>query len=1106
VTQASRGRPTAATTRWRSGAATFAARVAFLTALWCLVRVVAHGHWTLYIDTLFNLFGIPVQGSLFIAALWFILSGGLRRRLRLMYVVTLVVIAISALDNIAAAAQHLSGTRVDSELPAGYDWFVYLAVAGSLATLVALLAVGRVFDTRVSEGSWATALAVLGGGLLTSYIVCTALAFAFPRGLQGAGEKLLFGLMSALGTARAATRYVLVTDDGPHWVFALGGLISGISLVLAILVFSRSARARQYLSTDDELELRRLLLAHGATDSLGYFATRRDKAVVFSADRRAAVTYRVEGTVCVASADPIGPVDAWPGAIQAWLRECRVHAWYPTALSPSRDGARAYVDAGLRALGLGDEAIIEVERYHLDGPGMTPVRQAVNRVVKAGYEVRVRRTRELTPAELDELVGRAVDWRGSDTERGFSMALNRLGDPADARCVVVTAHAPDGSLGGLLHFVPWGRAGLSLDLMRRSPSSPNGLIEAMVTGLVEACLELSVSRVSLNFAVFRSVFSGADEVGAGPVTRFNDAVLGFISRFYQLETLYRSNAKYQPDWRPRFLCYGGGVSVVRAAIACGRAEGFLPELGIDTFGRHRDLTQPRPDPAVFASEVASLEEAADDRAAHPPYSEQQRVRRAKLAVLEAAGMPAYPPAVPRDTGAAEVRSAHQGLAPDTHTGRRVSVTGRVRAVRDLGGVLFAVLAEDDSQLQVMLDRATTAPDLLTLWRRGVDLGDVVSVTGEVVTSRRGELSVLADSWQMAAKCLRPLPDLHTGLTDPETRARNRTLDLIVNPGGREALDRRSRAVHALRGALVARGFTEVETPMLHPTQGGAAARPFITRSNAYDTDLFLRIAPELYLKRLAVGGMSRVFELNRSFRNEGVDATHNPEFTSVEVYQAWADYTSMRELTCALVREVGIAMYGEPVAVRDGVRTDLDCDWPVVPVHEAVSRATGTEVSPGTPLSSLADLCRSRGVPVADDTSAGRLVLALYEALVEPATTAPTFYTDFPVETSPLTRAHRDDPRLAERWDLVAWGTEIGTAYTELIDPIEQRERLVEQARRRAIDAESMQVDEDFLGALEHAMPPTGGLGLGVDRLVMMLTGTGIRETLAFPFVRPRRT
>jgi lysyl-tRNA synthetase class 2 len=309
----------------------------------------------------------------------------------------------------------------------------------------------------------------------------------------------------------------------------------------------------------------------------------------------------------------------------------------------------------------------------------------------------------------------------------------------------------------------------------------------------------------------------------------------------------------------------------------------------------------------------------------------------------------------------------------------------------------------------------------------------------------------------------------------------------------------------MRAALARRGFVEVETPMLHPIQGGASARPFVTRSNAYDTDLFLRIAPELYLKRLAVGGLGRVFELSRSFRNEGVDATHNPEFTSVEAYQAWADYTDMRHLTCDLVREVATAVHGSPVARRGDHTCDLSGDWPVVAVHDAVGAAVGIALTSESPVDEVAAACRAHGVPTPDGATAGVLVLALYDALVEPATTAPTFYVDFPLETSPLTRTHRADPRLAERWDLVAWGTEIGTAYTELVDPLEQRERLVEQARRRAVDIESMEVDEDFLSALEYAMPPTGGLGLGVDRIVMMLTGVGIRETLAFPFVRPRR-
>ena len=1091
---------------WRTPSATWIGRAAWLVGAWCLFRVVDRDSWTSYVDTALNLGGVPVQGSVFIAALWFVLSGGLRRRLRVMHAVLCLVLALSMLDNALGAWQHLTGRAADNELPAGDYRLIYVAAIGSALVLVAVVAARPLFPARLPRGSLTQAMAVLVGGLAGSFVVCTALVLGFPHGLRGTQDKLVFALKSAFGVAQSATRHVLDTGPGPDWVFDLGGVLSGLVLLLAILVFSRSTRTSQFLSSEEELEIRALLLTHGAGDSLGYFATRRDKCVVFSPDRRAAVTYRVEGTVCVASADPIGPVDAWPAAIAAWMRECRQHSWYAAALSPGLEGAKAYAAAGLRAFSLGDEAILDVSRFTLDGREMAPVRQAVNRVTRAGYTVRVRRAAELTPAQLDELVRLAEAWRGSDTERGFSMALNRLGDPADGRCVVVTVHAADGTIHGLLNFVPWGRHGLSLDLMRRSRDTPNGLIETMVTSLVEASPDLGVDRISLNFAVFRTVFSGADEVGAGPVTRLNDAVLGFVSRFYQLETLYRSNAKYRPEWRPRFLCYEPGLSVARAGIACGRAEGFLPELGIDSIGRRHDLTRPRPEPDVFAAEVRALEERVAPPSSGPVLSEQQRVRRAKLAVLADAGMPAYPVEVSRTHSLAQVRAGHPDLPPDVRSGQVVSVVGRVRALRDLGGVTFAVLEEDGDRLQVLLQAATTDTGLRALWRRAVDLGDLVSVTGEVGTSRRGELSVLASSWQMAAKCLSPVPDLHARFTDPEARARNRSLDLVLNPGTRETLEARSTGLRALREALARRGFAEVETPMLHPIQGGAAARPFVTRSNAYDTDLYLRIAPELYLKRLAVGGMQRVYELGRSFRNEGVDSTHNPEFTSVEAYQAYADYTTMRALTQELLVEVATALHGRPVARRAGCEVDLAGAWPVVTVHEAVSRATGTPLTSDSSVDEVAALCRAHGVPVPDGADAGRLVLKLYEELVEPATEAPTFYTDFPVETSPLTRPHRDDPRLAERWDLVAFGMEIGTAYSELVDPVDQRARLEAQARRTTLDPESMQLDEAFLAALELGLPPTGGLGLGVDRVLMMLTGASIRETLAFPFVRAVRT
>jgi lysyl-tRNA synthetase class 2 len=404
---------------------------------------------------------------------------------------------------------------------------------------------------------------------------------------------------------------------------------------------------------------------------------------------------------------------------------------------------------------------------------------------------------------------------------------------------------------------------------------------------------------------------------------------------------------------------------------------------------------------------------------------------------------------------------------------------------------------------------TLATQAHVLLRRTVDLGDYIGVTGEVVTSRRGELSILVDSWQMASKCLRPLPDAHAGFADADARVRQRHVDLIVNPDSMDMLTKRSVAVREIRQAFARREFFEVETPMLQAVHGGANARPFVTHINAYDSTLYLRIAPELFLKRLCVGGMRRVFELNRNFRNEGADATHNPEFTSVEAYQAYSDYLDMRELTRQLILEVATAVHGAPIARRPGPDGELvDCDlsgpWRSITVHEAVSNAVGMKITADTTLDELAGLCRSCGVDRPAGVTPGAIVTGLYEALVEKQTVEPTFYLDFPTETSPLTREHRHDPRLAERWDLVAFGAEIGTAYSELIDPVDQRHRLTEQSIQAAAgDPEAMQVDEGFLSALEYAMPPTGGLGIGVDRLVMMLTGASIRQTLAFPFVRP---
>jgi lysyl-tRNA synthetase, class II len=1097
---------------WREQFAAWCGRVIVLGGFWSLVSLILRPlRWPRRVDDLFSLVNLPVGPSLFSIALLFVVGGAVRRRIRFAWWLLLGFQTVAALYLVSVLAAVLVNSG-DARNIGAMDAVELVVNAGLTVPLVALLWLSRqAFSSRLEPGARWPAFTVLATGLLSSITLAVALDFAFPDRLTGIGRKLSWSVRVALGVEPSSTEVGWNGQHGHRWVAVLAGLVSAVALVSAAVIFLRSARSKSYLTAQDELDVRRLLLHSGDRDSLGYFATRHDKSVIFDADRTSALTYRVLYNVSLASADPIGPVAAWPGAIAAWLAECRAFGWFPAVLSASEEGARAYLAAGLKALPLGDEAIIDTETFTLEGPTMQPVRRAVHRVQRAGYTVTVRRHAELSAEQLAEIDQRAEQWRVDETERGFSMALGRLGDPADGDCVAVLAHDPDGQLRGVLSLVPWGRRGLSLDLMRRSPDAENGVIEAMVAELVAAGRDqFGIRAVSLNFAVFRGVFGAAERVGAGPVVRLTSRLLSFASRFWQIESLYRSNARYLPRWTPRFLCYDSSLTLTRVALAAGAAEGFLPTLETPR-ERGRDATVVHEGRRLPLAEAVGALQAAARQPARPPrrLSQQQRVRVDKLARLAEAGRSGYPVCVPRDREIADVVEKFAGLEADTHTGERVSICGRVRALRDFGGLTFVVLAEGSARIQVLLDRTRLGTAEHRLLRRTVDLGDQLAITGEVMASRSGALSVQASSWQLAAKCLRPLPDAHAGFADPDARVRQRHLDLIVNPESLDTLTKRSLVVRQLRQSFDRRNFLEVETPMLQAVHGGANARPFVTHSNAYDATLYLRIAPELYLKRLCVGGMHRVFELSRNFRNEGADASHNPEFTSLEAYQAFADYLQMRALTRELILEAATAVHGAPVACRPGPdgtpRTvDLSGDWRSVTVHEAVSTACDTEVSPDTGEAELSRLCLRHGVSTPPGATAGQLVVELYESLVEKQTQEPTFYLDFPIETSPLTRQHRRDPRLAERWDLVAFGTELGTAYSELIDPIEQRNRLIEQSLRAADgDPEAMQVDEAFLSALEYAMPPTGGLGLGVDRLVMLLLGGTIRQTLAFPFVRP---
>jgi lysyl-tRNA synthetase, class II len=485
--------------------------------------------------------------------------------------------------------------------------------------------------------------------------------------------------------------------------------------------------------------------------------------------------------------------------------------------------------------------------------------------------------------------------------------------------------------------------------------------------------------------------------------------------------------------------------------------------------------------------------------------EQVRVRRAKRERLLASGTDPYPVGFPRTDTIAEVRSRHPDLAADTATGEQVGVTGRVMLSRVGGKLSFATIRDGTGDIQVMISADRVPADKLAAWKHDVDLGDQIGVLGEVISSRTGELSVLADDFAITAKALRPLPEKHRGLTDPESRVRQRYVDLIVNPKARRIVEIRAAATRALREELHDRGFLEVETPVLQRIHGGANARPFTTHINAYKLDLYLRIALELYLKRLIVGGIEKVYEIGRNFRNEGVDSTHNPEFTMLEAYEAYGDYSTMAALTRDLIQRAAVEALGSTELHRaDGTVADIGGEWPFKTVHGALSEALGEKITPDTGEERLRALCAQAGVPVEPEWNRGQVILEMYERLVERQTVLPTFYLDFPVEVSPLTRAHRDDPRLAERWDLVAFGTELGTGYSELVDPVEERARLTAQSLLAAGgDPEAMQLDEEFLQALEYGMPPTGGMGMGIDRMLIMLTGENIRETILFPMVRP---
>jgi lysyl-tRNA synthetase, class II len=488
--------------------------------------------------------------------------------------------------------------------------------------------------------------------------------------------------------------------------------------------------------------------------------------------------------------------------------------------------------------------------------------------------------------------------------------------------------------------------------------------------------------------------------------------------------------------------------------------------------------------------------------------DERSARIARVESIRARGDDPYPVRFDRTHTLAEVREHwDMRLDPATDSDEGVRVAGRVVLLRGQGKLVFATIRDGTGVLQLFVNKAVLGDDAFVRFGGDVERGDWVGVEGTVMKTKTGELSVNVKMFVLLSKSLRPLPEKWHGLGDTETRFRRRYVDLIANDDARRVFAVRFEAISATRRFLVQRGFVEVETPVLTSHPGSDAARPFTTRHNALDTDFSLRIAPELYLKRLVVGGIDRVFELARVFRNEGLSTRHNPEFTMLELYEAFADYTDMMRLTEELIAEAAQASLGGTTVEWDGRRFDLAPPFERRTMIDLVEEHAGVAVHPSDPVENLRKVCGDLDIPYEKHWGSGKLVLEIYEKSTESKIEGPTFVCDYPLEVSPLARAHRDDPTLTERFELIVGGRELANAYSELNDPIEQRRRFEAQAALKELgDSEAQGIDADYLRALEYGLPPTGGMGMGIDRLVMLLAGvTSIREVILFPHLRPEQ-
>ena len=501
--------------------------------------------------------------------------------------------------------------------------------------------------------------------------------------------------------------------------------------------------------------------------------------------------------------------------------------------------------------------------------------------------------------------------------------------------------------------------------------------------------------------------------------------------------------------------------------------------------------------------MADQEKKVTAAAEAEKLNDQMMVRREKMRQFADAGVYPFGQKFNRDHHAQEIKDKAEALEAD---GTVVRLAGRLMALRRHGKTAFCVLRDLSGEVQLYFRKDVVGEESYELFKL-LDIGDIVGVAGNVFTTHTGEITVRVQTWTLLSKSLRPLPEKFHGLTDKETRYRQRYLDLIVNPEVPQTFIMRSRIVKGIREYLDGRGFLEVETPMLHNIAGGAAARPFITHHNALDMDIYLRIATELHLKRLIVGGLERVYEMNRCFRNEGIDTKHNPEFTTVELYQAFADLEDVIALTEELVSGLAVKLYGTTKITYIDKEIELAAPWPRMTMIEAVEKFTGKDFSKVTSVEEARAVADELHVQYTEHDGIGKIINGCFEEYVEEKLIQPTIITGHPLEISPLAKQNKDNPLLTDRFEAFIYGRELANGFSELNDPVDQRERFLKQMEERALgDDEAHQMDEDYCRALEYGLPPTGGLGIGIDRLVMFLTNSAsIRDVLLFPLSRPEQ-